>query len=248
MNSRLTALLLALVANPVFAQSTDFVRLAPGEIPLRIMAEGKVRTPADTLTLFVPITGTGATAAAAREAARQRTTAVTAALNSQGVEAAAIVVTPATGPLGFIGNETDDDLPIGTMAAMTSASSSSPRQVAVVLRVRLSDPGMLERVQRALDAMDQPIIGGPRPALRDDRVARQQAIAAATVKARQEADAYAGALGLRVARVLAIGNAVPSSSDTALGWTIYAAMQGGGVDTAVETQARIQIDYALAPR
>ena len=239
--------LLAAATSPAQAQSTDMLRLAPGEIPLRIVADGKARTRADFITVTVPVTATAASAVAARESARQSVARITTTLTAQGIPAGAITSGQPAGPFGFIGNEDDDDGPAAA-AALAAARTQTTRQAGVVVQVRLTDPTMLARVTQALDSINQPIAGKPQSSLKDDTAARSAAVADAAAHARAEADAYATATGLRVVRVLAISNA-PATTDAALGWTLFAAMQGGSLlNNEVVTRRRIQVDYALAPR
>lgn len=246
---RLLALALLAAATPASAQ-TDVVRLAPGEIPLHIVAQGRAVNPADRLILTVPITATGTSATEARTAAARTVARVTAALTAQGVPAAAITVGAGSSQTGFAGNEEDgDEMPAAALAAMALAGASSPHRVTTMMQVGIDHLAALPRVERALDAIDQPAAAAPTLLLRDDAAARRAAIADAVAQARQQADAYAAALGLRVVRVLAIGNRPASGADPLAGWTLYASLLGArGTDRTVETRARVEIDYALAPR
>lgn len=75
-----------------------------------------------------------------------------------------------------------------------------------VVRVRLDD---LTRTGRVIDAATQAgsnNVQNIRFALRDEQAARTEALREAAVKARQDADALVGALGLKVERILAVSD------------------------------------------
>jgi uncharacterized protein YggE len=88
--------------------------------------------------------------------------------------------------------------------------------------------------------------------LADDRAARRAAKADALAKAKEEADAYAAMLGMRVSRLLRVGErgAADMTDPSEILAYVKAARAGGGVtdERKVETTVRLAVDYALVPR
>jgi uncharacterized protein YggE len=78
--------------------------------------------------------------------------------------------------------------------------------------------------------------------------ARRAAHAEAYRRARAEADSLAAAAGMRVSRLVRIDERMGPEAAV---WTVYAAMFPGSAaleEMQVETQVRISVDFALAPR
>jgi hypothetical protein len=79
-----------------------------------------------------------------------------------------------------------------------------------VVRVRLDDLRMIGKVIDGAAQAGSNNVQGIRFALRDEETPRRQALREAAVSARQEAETLAGALGLRVVRVLAVKEQSPA--------------------------------------
>jgi len=121
------------------------------------------------------------------------------------------------------------------------------KTASVGLQIELNDMTRLAAVRKLLsereDVIAQPII----LTLRDDSAARREAVAQAIAKARREADAYSGALGLRVARIVRVFDPAATSEQPQV-WTQMIAMMNGGTGEEVVTDARVGMDVVLAPR
>jgi uncharacterized protein YggE len=208
---------------------------------------GQSVRPADLITISVPITGRAETAAAARAANGAAITALTEALVKHGIDRRAITMLPASARFGFVGNEASDPemaSPPRDMAAMMARKTASS-----TLRIRLADPAMVSRVQDALDDQNQAMMGAPFYSLRDERTAKAAAIEDALTKVRQDADAYAASLGLRVERITSVsnyGDATPTMADV----DFFTRMMSGAQDdraNSVTTRTQIWVNFVLTP-
>lgn len=106
--------------------------------------------------------------------------------------------------------------------------------VSNVVQVRLDD---LRRIGNVIDAATQAgsnIVQGIRFTLRDDQVPRDQALREAALNARQDADALAGALGLRVVRVLSVSEQGAAELPIYQPGRIYAQSRAMAAPTPVE--------------
>ena len=176
---------------------------------------------------------------------------VLAKLKAASVPDSAITVQPAGGMtrVGFISNPVsdDDDEPAAANAAAMLAVARHGKTSSVGLQIELNDMTRLAAVRKLLsereDVIAQPII----LTLRDDSAAKREAVAQAIAKARQEADAYSGALGLRVARIVRVFDPAATSEQPQV-WTQMIAMMNGGTGEEVVTDARVGMDVVLAPR
>lgn len=228
------------------AQATNIA--APGAIELRLSATGQSVNRADYVTIYVPISTTGETASAARSANSAAITAVTNALVSHGVDRGAVTLLPATARFGFVGNEAYDpdtpQAPQGLAAMMARKTAFS------TLQIRLSDPALVGRVRDALDEQNQAMSGAPLYSLKDERAAKNAAISDALAKARQDAEAYAVPLGLRVDRITSVsnyGDTTPTVPDV----NFFARMMAGaqeGPANSVTTSAQVWVNFVLVPR
>jgi hypothetical protein len=100
-----------------------------------------------------------------------------------------------------------------------------------VVQVRLDDLGRVGRVIDAATQAGSNNVQDIRFALRDEQAPRDEALRKAVLDARQDADALAGALGLRIVRVLAISEQGPEARPV----PIYAQAMGGVAARAVRT-------------
>jgi uncharacterized protein YggE len=226
------------------AQTTNAAKL--GAVELRLNATGQSVKRADFVTIYVPVSTSAETASAARSANRAVITTLTNALVGGGIDRGSITPMPAATRLGFIGNEAYDpgDLPLApqAMAARKTASST--------VRIRLTDIALVDRVRDVLDQQNQSMAGAPIYALNDDRAAKNEAIADAIAKVRQDAEIYAAPLGLRVERMTSVssyGDTAPTIPDV----NFIAQMMTGGQDdppNIVTTRAQVWVNFVLVPR
>jgi hypothetical protein len=124
--------------------------------------------------------------------------------------------------------------------------------VSDVVEARLDD---LRKIGGVIDAATQAgsnNIQNIRFALRDEQVPRNQALRQAVLNARQDADALADALGLRVVRVLFVNEGSPPVEPVYPRGRIFAQAAGMAAPTPVETgtlevSATVTLTVAVAP-
>jgi uncharacterized protein YggE len=124
--------------------------------------------------------------------------------------------------------------------------------VSNVVEVRLDD---LRRIGQVIDAATQAgsnDVQGIRFALRDEDAPRSEALRAAALNARRDADALAGALGLRVVRVLFVGEESPAVVPIYPRGRVFAQAQAVAAPTPVETgtidvSANVTLTVEVAP-
>lgn len=122
-----------------------------------------------------------------------------------------------------------------------------------VVRVRLDDLGRVGRVIDAATDAGSNNIRDIRFALRDEQGPRSEALREAARNARQDADALAGALGLRVVRVLAVGEQGPEARPVPIYAQAMAAVRAApAVPTPVEAgtidvSATVTLTVEVAP-
>ncbi|MEO7690211.1 MAG: SIMPL domain-containing protein [Sphingomonas sp.] len=240
----------ATVAAPAGAAQTApdpaALHQARGEVLLQVSAMGSVHNPADDITITIPITASSSTAIAARAANQAVIDRLKRALIAKGIDPNAISLAPMNSPrIGFIGNETDmSGFPSqGLNMAQNRKTANS------VLQVKLSETAGIRTVRDVLDAQDQGMVGAPAFSLKDDRAAHQAAVKDAIAKARADAESYAAALGLHVVSITRVSNQGPEGAFPEAYLAVMRTMTGqGGESDDVVTEARVWIDFKLAPR
>jgi uncharacterized protein YggE len=250
MKRTMMILFAATVAAPAGATQTApdpaALHQATGEVLLQVSAMGSVHNPADDITITIPITASSNTAIAARAANQAVIDRIKRALVAKGIDPNAISLAPMNSPrIGFIGNEVDmSGFPSqGVDMAQNRKTANS------VLQVKLSNRAGIRTVRDVLDAEDQGMAGAPAFSLKDDRAAHQAAVKDAIAKARAEAESYAAALGLHVVGITRVSNQGPEGANPEAYLAVMRAMNGqGGESDDVVTEARVWIDFKLAPR
>jgi uncharacterized protein YggE len=245
---------LIVVATPITAQSANPVVLAPGEVLAQSAGMGQVRSRPEIARFRLTLTARADTAVAARDACDAALRDLQAKLRSAGVPDAAItVLPPGTTQIGFIGNEayTDDEAPDSSGAAVLLAMARQRKMATLGVRIELTDMNRLATVRQLLVDRDDVIAQPPTLSLRDDTAARRAAVAQAIGKAKEEAEAYASALGLRVSRITRVFDPAAMSEQPQAWSQMITLMNGsmnGGADNEVITEARVGLEVVLAPR
>jgi hypothetical protein len=163
-------------------------------------------------------------------------------------DAAITVLPPGTTRIGFIGNEAfDDDEPNPAGAAALLAMARRRKFATVGVQIELTDLTPLAAVRQLLLEREDVAAQPPTLSLRDDTAARRAAVAQAIAKARAEAEAYAGALGLRVARIGRVFDPTATADQPQI-WAQMLAQMNGGTGSDVVTEARVGMDVVLVPR
>jgi uncharacterized protein YggE len=126
-----------------------------------------------------------------------------------------------------------------------------------LVEVRMRDVTRAGEAVAAVTQVGANVVSGPSLAISDPENASRAAYAAAYRAARARAEAYAGAAGMRVARVLAIrdggGGEPPRTYDAAMGAETAAVAPQQVSAPPVEagrttSQVRVRVDFALAPK
>jgi uncharacterized protein YggE len=243
------AMMTALGATPVVAQSAAKAALAPDEVLLQISATGSSQNRADAITMLVPIHTSGESASAARAANKAKIESLKKALVAHGVEAGTVSLIQPQMPFGFVGNAAAFDLAEPDTSAVLAAAAHK-KSAESLGQISLTDPAMVGAVREVVDAEDQGMAGAPVYALKDDKAARGAANADAIARARQQAEASAAALGMQVARITRVSNYGQPVSEHADYATVTRMMMGarGGAGDQVVTEARVWVDFILKPR
>jgi uncharacterized protein YggE len=231
------AALALLVGAPAAARDAA-IALAPNEVLLEVEPTGVAHNIGDNISLTVPLSATAATAAEARRQLMVQFNRLSATAHTAGVQPQDVTLQwPRR--LGFIGNE-----------GRAAADGPKPKQLSSAsLVISVRDPARLESLRDALESAGADV-GEPIYSLSDEGAARQAANAEALRKGRDEADAYARALGMRVARLLRVSDHPESNTyDVETMQNMMRMMMGNGTAKSgdVETDVRLSMEFALAP-
>ena len=228
---------------PAAAQDVA-ISLAPGEVLLKVEAEGEHLARPDVMSVMAGVVSTGRTAKEALSANAVRANRLLAAVRANGIEprdvqTSRLAVMPQFDRTRDGGEGEDEGVRriIGYLARNR-------------VDLRLRDLSKAPDVINALFEAGANEVSGPHFALSDPapelRAARRHAVA----QARVEADTYADALGMRVARVLRVSERGSFGREeenyiTVTGSRIPATPLEPG---EVSTRVRVWIDYAMVPR
>jgi uncharacterized protein YggE len=168
---------------------------------------------------------------------------LSAAARSAGVAAADVkVISPSNAAMGFVGNE----------ALMRAMGKEQPqeRTVSSLLEIRLHDPLQFPRLRDALEAAGATDVPEPAYSLSEanEVAARRSAKEKAIRAARDEAEAHARTLGMRVGRIVRISE---RSGASLYDWEnmqeMFSAMMQRGRSSATEATVRVKlsVDFAL---
>lgn len=223
-------------------QPVSTAPLAPLEVLLEVAGEGKASAPADRARLYLVLTGRGTTAPEARaELAKQRARVID-VLRPLGLGPQDVVAptSPSTARIGFIGNEAM----AGAMAGITDPRFEI-RQEPVQVNVR--NVAAAKRIRDALEAAGfEP--AQPSYEVGDDRQLVRSARSAALADARERADVYAAAAGMRVLRIVRISErSGGSATETEAYRMMLQAFVNGSADRdIVERSVNLSVDFAIA--
>ena len=216
-----------------------------GEIMLQVAGTGETRSKPDFATLRFTVVGKGVTMDAARGAAQSRLDQLAAALASHGVPRTALRAQPATAAIGFVGNEAyGEDMPTSMLGAESAASKIST----LVAQLTLDDVTQIAAVRTLIEQRAEGAVLQQTLCLRNDTAARRAAIAAAVAKARVDADSYASALGMRVARTVRVADRGASGGQSGAMAAVLRNMTGQVDSGMVTTSVTVVQDVVLAPK
>ncbi len=119
------------------------------------------------------------------------------------------------------------------------------------LEVTISDLGLLPKLRQYIDQKDAVVMENPAFSVSDERSVRNAAIRDGIAKARLDADAYAAALGMRVARVVSAKDQAAQSSFFFPDYNKMLEKITGATDVKsgmVRTSSSVIVEFALTPR
>jgi uncharacterized protein YggE len=218
------------------------IALAPGEVLLQVQATGEHRARPDVMTITAGVVTTGRTAGEALSANSALAGRLIEAVRQAGVEprdvrTAELSVDPRFEERGRGGGE--DQAP--RITGYTAANR---------VELRLRDLARASAVVEALFQAGANSVRGPDFSLSDPKPAEREARRAAIAAAKEEADTYASALGMRVARVLRVGERGAFETGDGYGIMVTGSKVGRTPLEPGELATRIDvlIDYALVLR
>lgn len=223
------------------------VSLAPGETLLRVSTTGTVKTQPDQITITAGVVSQGRTTREALAANNTTVARMIGAVRASGIDSADVT----TSELGLKprfskpSKDSEDDesfvaKPIGYTVTNKVA-------------VRLHDLARAGMLLSALVEAGANSIDGPDFAVADPRPVEARARAAAVAEAGTEAQTYADAAHMRIARVLTISDRSTQSnsnySDEMIVVTDRRKIVAPPIEPgSINTRATVWVDYALVPR
>lgn len=240
---RFLILVAALAALPIAsdraAAQTYSIQLAPGETLLRVAAEGSVKARPDSMTITAGVVTTGRTALEALSANSTLSGRLVAAARARGL-AAADLRTEALSLEPRFARDAANEEDRARIAGYTATNK-------VELRVRA-----VERAPELISALFEAganSVDGPRFFAADNELRLGQAREAAIRVARDHAETYARALGMRITRVLRVSD-YGGSGDVLNGLPAVYANRSPATPIEpgeIETTGTVWIDFALLP-
>jgi hypothetical protein len=233
----------ALAAPGAVAAQDVAIGLTPGEVLLKVEAEGEHLSLPDLMEVTAGVVTTGRTAKEALAANNLLANRLLAAVRQNGVEPRDVQTSELSVAAQFARDESDGDSEQRVRRITGYVARNS-------LRLRLRELRRAPDIVNALFEAGANEVQGPTFGLSDPAPALRAARRAAVAEARSEADTYAEALGMRVSRVLRVSER--QSFETEDGNTITVTgsrirptpLEPGEVGTTVE----VWIDYAMVPR
>jgi len=232
------------LASPGAAQEPT-VALVPGEVLLKVEAEGIARSKPDLMSLTAGVVTTGRTAREALDANNQLANRLIEAVRAQGVASADVRTEELSVQPQFArrneNGDAEDQLPSRITGYVATNS------LALTVRDLTKGPGLVD----ALFQAGANKVEGPTFNLSDPAPARRLARQAAVAEALEQATTYAEALHMKVGRVLqvsersyaVVGDALNDLPQLRSTFSRTTPLEPGDVTMRVN----VWIDYALVP-
>lgn len=237
-------MLAALPFAPVGAQAGP-APLAANEVLLQIQAVGEAVTPADRVSFNAVLQTSGKDVASARAANEAKFEETMVAVRKAGAPQLVRVLGNA-GSMGIVGNE---EMTVFAPEAGDGQVAPPPgKTVRNMISVNGADPKAAGAIRDALEASGATYVQGPNYTLERSAAAQQAARMDAIAKAREEAESYAAALGMRIVRMIRFSNT--GERDNLMDMQqMFRSMAGNAADPMdrVRTAVTVRVDYALAP-
>jgi hypothetical protein len=236
------ALLLAGLASAAGAQD-PVIALARGEVLLKVDAEGEFLVRPDMMSVSAGVVTTGRTAKEALAANSALANRLIAAVRASGVEPRDVQTAELAVNPQFARDK----------GAENDGEDSIRRIIGYVARNRLTI--RLRDLRRAADIVDGLFqaganeVGGPYFGVQDRMPALKGARRAAVTEARAQADDYAEALGMRIARVLRVSERDNSVQDDGTIIVTGSRVRPAPIEPGeISVTTHVWIDYAMVPR
>jgi uncharacterized protein YggE len=233
---------LALAALPAGAAAQDIaIALLPGEVLLKVEAEGEHLDRPDMMSLSAGVVTTGRSAKEAMTANATMANRLLAAVRQAGIEPRDVQTSRLTVAPQYDRERDGEESSVRRITGYVARNS---------LGLRLRDLGKAPDIVNALFEAGANEVNGPTFSLQDPEPALKAARVAAVAEARSEADTYAAALGMRIARVLRVSERSSFEGEDAG----YITVTGSRIPLTplepgeISTRVRVWIDYALVPR
>ncbi|HEX8573409.1 MAG TPA: SIMPL domain-containing protein [Allosphingosinicella sp.] len=232
--------LTAALSAPAAAQDVA-IALAPGEVLLKVEAQGEHLDRPDVMSISAGVVTTGRSAKDALAANAAMANRLVAAVRASGIEPRDVQTTQlAVRPQFDRGGDEGEDS-VRRITGYVARNS---------VALRLRDLGKAPDIVNALFEAGANEVQGPSFSLQDPAPALKAARFAAVAEARSEADTYAEALGMRIARVLRVSERSSFEGEDAG----YITVTGSRIPLTplepgeVRTRVQLWIDYAMVPR
>ncbi len=248
----LTGLLVS--ASPLWSESFAPVVLKPGEVSVQIAAIGIDRSPATKVTISATIATSAATLVAARAANIALFDRVVTAVERAGGGTRAVRIIATARDMGFDEETELKMFDVGQSGLPGNVKPNPTKNVNLRNRIEVTIPDVVlyAKIRDAVETAGAKFVSQPVYALIDDSAARRSAKQAAIKNAQIDAQAYADALGVRVARIVRIDESRSNDFATflALGVAGMPARNGDFDETTgqIKTLQSATIEFVLAPK
>jgi uncharacterized protein YggE len=220
------------------------IELRPGEVLLKVEAQGEDRSRPDVVTIVAGAVTAGGTAREALQTNNALATRLIEAARASGVQPAdvrtvGLSVTPRFNP----GEDGRAEME-GRRPRITGYVATNE------VELRLRDVGRAGDVVGALFAAGANQVRGPDFSHSDPKPAQDRARRDAVTNAQAEASAYADALGMRVSRVLRVSQRGSFDEDERNVIVVTGSrMSRAPIEPGeISTRVKVWVDYALLPR
>ena len=237
----IAAALAASIPSAALAQAGPIAqpRLEPGEALLRIEARGSHVSTPDVMRMTVGTVTVGRTAREATNANNEVAARLIAAARALGVERRDIQTSSLS-----VDPQMDEE--------KADREGRAPRITGYVaknlLELRIRELGRAPEMIDALFEAGANSVDGPTFSLSDPRPAEREARRKAVAAAREQAETYAEALGMRIVRVLQLSEASETAfmgaNSLNVGLFSTASVESG----VLQTRITVNVDYAMVPR
>jgi hypothetical protein len=230
------------LAAPVAAQD-PVISLAPGEVLLKIDAEGEYLVRPDMMGISAGVVTTGRTAKEALDANAALANRLVAAVRASGVEPRDVRTSELTVDPQFA---SDDGAGQGDEDSIRRITGYVARNR---LALRLRDLRAAAGIVNALFEAGANEVRGPSFGLQDPAPALKGARRSGIAQARVQAETYAEALGMRIARVLRVSERDNSIEEDGTITVTGSRVQPTPIEPGeITVRTHVWIDYAMVPR